>query len=145
MNLEELKARVAGKPAPKQAEKKFQHYGSGRSSTRVVTTTGRRIDFTNHQFITGDKDLIDFLNGEIDAGLHGITKGQLMTSEEANPMEALKASHFKEFQEMQAEALKRQALGIERDMGATKATSKMPLNPTSTKAVPAAGSTSAGE
>lgn len=86
------------KPTAKPVEKKYQHYASSRVSTRMLTKTGREIKFVNYQFITDDKDLIEYLNGEIAMGLRAITKGELLTHAESNPMEILKAALKKELE-----------------------------------------------
>ena len=127
-------------PASKPVEKKYQHYASSRVSTRMLTKTGREIKFVNYQFITDDKDLIEYLNGEIDAGLKAITKGELLTHAESNPMEILKAALKKELEaeieiriraEIEAE-LKGKEVELP-DMGKTEGATT--INPTTSKDV----------
>lgn len=107
-------------PAVKTEEKKYQHYKSSRVSMRMITTTGRMIAFTNYQFITCDQDLISYLDDEIGKGVNVVTKGELLTHSESDPMEALKRKHIAEYLEKEAEELKQQALGEVKDMGNTK-------------------------
>lgn len=87
---------AADKPATapttkqKEPEKKYQHYSSSRISMRMISTKGRLINFTNFGFATDDQEVIDYLDNEIKLGLKDITKGALITEEEADPMYAFK-------------------------------------------------------
>ncbi len=124
----ELRAPVT----PKDVEGvKFQHYKAAKTSMRLISSLGTKITFINHEFITCDKDAIDYLNNEIERGLPGITKGELLTREEADPMTALKKQWEEEFKAKQAEAAVQAALGREKDMGETD--SKPGISPVSTK------------
>ena len=67
--------------APSVPVVKYQHYKSSRISMRMITPTGGRITFTGYEFITRDKDIIDFLDEEISKGLREVTKGELLTKE----------------------------------------------------------------
>lgn len=133
MNLESLKQNTAGASAnpnlntqgggdvpPSTEEVKFQHYTSARQSVKLLTSSGRSIEFVNFQFITADEELIDYLNNEIRLGLTTITKGELMTAEEADPMVALKRKWQEEYDAELAEKAKKAALGQLPDMGNTK-------------------------
>jgi len=118
-------------------ELKYQHYSSSRVAMNLVTKKGKHISFTNFQFITADKDLISYIDEEIDQGLNVVTKGKLMTVEEADPMAKLKADLKKEILAEQGEAAKKAALGIEQDMGNSKSEAEIrkAVSPASTKKV----------
>jgi len=122
---------------------KYQHYKSSRASVRLISTAGRRITFINHQFVTCEQELIDYLDDEIAKGVPGITRGELLTREEADPMSAIKRKHFEEFKAMQEAERIAAAKGEEKDMGTT--VSKPEVSPASTRKLGgnAAGSTSA--
>ncbi len=102
---------------PEAQEATYQSYESARDSMQMITDTGKRIKFIGKQYITDDQDCIEYLNEQIKRGLKTITKGKLLTALESNPMEALKAAHFEEFQTLQIEAAKNAALGVKRDAG----------------------------
>lgn len=91
----------APNPAPvltkKKLDVKFQHYNSSVSSMRMITKNGTHIIFVLGQFITSNPECINYLNAEIDLGLPQVTKGELMTAEEADPMAALKRRHIAEY------------------------------------------------
>jgi len=122
---------------------RFQHYASSRRSMRMITEEGKAVIFINFKFITDDEDTIAYLDEEIRKGLRDVTKGELLTSEEADPMAGIKKAAIEEYKQQQAELAKQQALGIEPDMGTTE---KTHLNPSSTKQHKgnADGSTSSG-
>lgn len=141
----ENKAVVLTTLATKPEEKKYQHYASSRISMRLITLKGKKITFTNHQFITDDKDIIEYLDTEISNGLNVITKGKLMTHSESDPMAILRKKHFEEFQKEQDELAKKAALGIQDDMGGAKTPEQIAAGakPVSTSQVTnAAGSSS---
>jgi len=117
----------------KKDETEFQVYKSSRIAMRLITPKGRRITFTNFTFITQDEALIEYLDSEIDQGLNSVTKDKVMTSDELNPMEALKREHFIEFQKQQDKITSDLALGKSREMGNFKVNA---LNPASSKTVP---------
>ena len=115
-----------------QAEIKYQHYTSAKISVTLISTKGKRIAFSNFEFITADQDIITYLDEEIANGIGIITKGELLTSKEADPMSALRERHI-------AEYLKEQE-GDEKDgakaMGDTKSpTATERLNPLASSAV----------
>lgn len=123
---------------PKKEEpevQKFQHYKSARIAMRLLTKEGKKIIFTGYEFLTQDEDIITYLDYEIKNGLPGITKGKLMSMDEANPMEALKREHFKEFKAAQIKEASDKAAGIIRDMGNTKGKGDASINPASTEVV----------
>ena len=99
---------------------KFQHYSSAKAATKFITDTGQVVCFINFQFITSDKSVMAYLDSEIAAGNTSITKGELMTAEEADPMSALKRKHIAEYQAAEAEKAKAAALGEVANMGDTK-------------------------
>jgi len=110
----------------------FQHYASSRIAMRLVTTNGKKISFTNYQFITADPDIIDYLDAEIKAGINVITKGKAMTSEEADPMASLKRKHIAEYLEQQKE----ESAKAPRDFSGSEESSKInKINPMSTEGV----------
>lgn len=112
-------------------EKKFQVYHSAKASVRTMTDKGKRISFCAYEFITEDKDIIAFLNEQIEQkGLSGITKGALVSAEDKDPMAVLKRKHFAEFLADQAKAKADAANGIFPDMGDTKPAGVPRLNPT---------------
>lgn len=87
---------------------------------QLRTTTGKKIGFVGNAFITADPDCIAYLDAEIKAGLNVITKGKLLTSKEADPMEQLKAKHIAEYKAEQEKIATDAAKGVTRDMGNTK-------------------------
>lgn len=101
-------------------EQKFQHYSSSRSSMRMMTSAGKKISFIGYKLITADQEVIDYLDAEIKAGLGLVTKGELLTSKEADPMEALRRKHIEEYKKEQAQLVADAAAGKLRDMGSTK-------------------------
>ena len=84
------------------AEASFQSYRSARIATKIVTITGITVNFTNHQFITNNKEIIAYLDEAIKAGLSGITRGDVVTSEDLDPMVALRKKFYAEFREAEA-------------------------------------------
>ncbi len=130
--------------SPEVEEQKFQHYKSSRLSMRMITIKGKKIQFTGHQFITTDKDIIEYIDSEIRLGLNVVTKGPLLTSAESDPMEQLRKKHIKEYLEQQAKEASDKALGITRDMGNTKSKEMIAAGPSpmSTEGVAAGSSTS---
>lgn len=114
-----LNQQAATEDEPKSlvADDKFQEYKSSRPSIRLITKTGIRITFTNFKLLTQTKEVIEYLNDEIEKGLPGITKGKLLTLDEVNPMQTLR----REIEaEVRADLIKEaadKAAGISRDMG----------------------------
>lgn len=80
---------------------KYQHYTCSRISMNLITPEGHKICFVNFKFITQDTRLIAYLDEQISFGMRDITKGELLTADEADPMAKLKAQHFAEFQAKQ--------------------------------------------
>jgi len=125
----------------KTEEKKYQHYASSRQSMKMISTVGRKITFVNHQYITCEQGIIDYLDAEIEQGLTVITKGELLTAKEADPMEALRSKHIREYLAAEQQEQIDKALGKTKDMGATKSEEviKAALKPMSTKGVTNSG------
>ena len=108
-----------GKETPvtpdKTPELKYQHYSCSRQAMRMISTGGRKITFVGYQYLTCEQEIIDYLDNEIAQGLRVITKGDLLTSKEADPLEKLKEKHIAEYLATQRAAQKGDA-----DMGNTK-------------------------
>jgi len=109
------------------APKEYQTYNSSRVSMQMVSTTGRRIRFSDYLFITKDEDLIEFLDREIALGNPYVTKGGKVATANRDPMAILRAKFYDEFKQAQAEEAKNRALGITKDMGSTA--NPAPINP----------------
>jgi hypothetical protein len=105
---------------------KYQHYNSSRVAMCMTTYAGKKISFANYTFITADPDIIQYLDTEIDRGLNTVTKGKLLTTAEADPMKILKAAHFQEFIDAQANAA---GAGYSADMGNTKSKEAIAAGP----------------
>jgi len=86
-------------------EKQFQTYSSPKSSFRMMTPKGRRINFIKGKHITCIPEEIEYLDDEIAAGIRFITKGEPVTSEDLDPMAALK-------KRLRAEILAEQAANL---------------------------------
>ena len=121
----------------KNKEQKYQQYTSSRQSMKMITTKGRKIIFVGYKYMTCEKEIIDYLDHEIANGLKVVTKGELLTSKEADPMEALKTKHIKEYLAKEQQELTDIALGKTKDMGNTKSKEAIAggANPTSSKGV----------
>ncbi|PHQ81732.1 MAG: hypothetical protein COB66_01285 [Coxiella sp. (in: Bacteria)] len=78
------------------AERKFQHYHCARPSMKMITHKGTVIVFVAHKFITENEEIIAYLNSEIAAGCDVVTKGELLTELEADPMASLRERIIKE-------------------------------------------------
>ena len=120
-------------PTDLVAAEKFQEYKAARPSVRLITTGGIRILFTNFKLLTQTKEVIEYLDAEIARGLPGITKGELLTLDDVNPMQTLRREVEAKVRAEIAEEAKQAALGNSRDMGGTEA--KAQIAPASTKAV----------
>lgn len=131
------------------ADTEYQCYASSRPSMQLITTKGKRIAFVSSQFITTDRDIIEYLDDEISRGLNLVTKGKPMTADEIDPMSALKKKHIAEYLAKEQEELADRATGKMRDItpapesgksAVASATAK--LGAASSKATLAVGSTS---
>lgn len=98
-------------------KEKFQEYKSARSSTRLITNGGIKITFVKFRLLTQSPAVIDYLNAEIEAGMPGITKGDLLTLDEVNPMATLRREVKEEvLAEIRQEAIDK-VEGNKRDIG----------------------------
>lgn len=134
-DLSSLKETLATQEEAGADETVYQHYSSSRVAIKLITDKGKKITFTDYQFITADQDIIDYLDTEIKSGMNVVTKGKAMTSEEADPMAALKRRHIAEYLETQETQAKADALGELRNMGSTEEGSKAKIKPMSTEGV----------
>ena len=80
----------------------FQHYTSAKTTMRMITPKGARITFIDNSFVTSDSEVIRYLDRELKNPTLGITKGKLMTAEDADPMKALKAKIIAEHEAKKA-------------------------------------------
>lgn len=121
-------------PAPPVLEeKKFQHYHSSLTSMTMISKIGQRINFVGGKYITADPSIISYLDGEIETGLREVTKGELLTEKEADPMEVFKAKVIAEYIEQQALDAVNAALGVKKDFGASPL---QKLNPSTSEDTP---------
>lgn len=102
-------------------EEEFQQYKSAKPSIRLITEKGFRITFTNYTYLTQNEDAIAYLDRQIEAGLQGVTKGEVLTTSDLNPMAKLRKELEAQIRAEMAEEAKNAALGITRDMGETEA------------------------
>ena len=109
-------------------EAQYQHYKSSRPSMRMITTEGKNISFTGYEFLTQDEDIIEYLDYELSKGLPGITKGELMTLSDKDPMEALKRKIIKEYEDKKAKEASDKSRGVTKDMGNTQVSRVNPLS-----------------
>lgn len=108
------------KPKTLVEEGKFQEYKASRSSVRLITKGGTRITFTNFRLLTQTKEVIEYLDDEIlKRGIPGITKGDLLTLDEVNPMQTLRRQVKAELLEELKQEASDKAAGITRNMGET--------------------------
>ena len=96
-------------------EAQYQHYKSSRPSMRMITTEGKNISFTGYEFLTQDEDIIEYLDYELSKGLPGITKGELMTLSDKDPMEALKRKIIKEYEDKKAKEASDKSRGVTKE------------------------------
>jgi len=87
---QELKEEVALEKEPEVPAIKYQHYKCSRTAMRLITKKGKKVIFTGFEFLTADKDIIAYLDDEIEQGMNIIVKGELLTAEQTDPMAALK-------------------------------------------------------
>ena len=110
---EAIKAAIAAaaSPTPKE-ERQYQTYFHSMSSSKMLTDKGTPIIFQEHKCYTDVQEVMDYLDKEIAGGLKLITKGELVTSEDLDPMAAIKKRVIAEYlkdQEKLAAAGKAQA------------------------------------
>jgi hypothetical protein len=131
--LASLKAKAAADAVTAPVEQEFQQYKSARPAVRFVTSVGLRITFTNFQFLTQNPDAIDYLDLEIARGLQGITKGEVLTTSDLDPMQSMRKKVRAELLAELEEQAKNEAAGKSKDMGSTE--NKAQISPASTKQV----------
>ena len=130
--LANLKAKEDTKEdAPVEAQ--FQQYKSARPAVRLVTYSGLRLTFTNFQFLTQSEEAIDYLDSEIAKGLQGISKGDVLTTSDLDPMQSMRKQVRAELLAELKVAAANEAVGNSRDMGETE--NKAKISPASTKQV----------
>lgn len=127
-NTTEPKTEVKAKAEPEN----FQEYKSAKSAMRLVTADGFRITFTNFRYLTQNSNVIAYLDAEIANGMHSITKGDVVTTEDLDPNAAIKrqavADYIAEQKKLKADA----ADGKFPDMGSTELQKLNPTNTSST-------------
>ena len=130
--LANLKAKEDTKEdAPVEAQ--FQQYRSARPAVRLVTHSGLRLTFTNFQFLTQSEEAIAYLDSEIAKGLQGISKGDVLTTSDLDPMQSMRKQVRAELLAELKVAAANEAVGNSRDMGETE--NKAKISPASTKQV----------
>ena len=75
----------------------YQTYRSTLTSHKMVTPGGKVLQVIGNQFVTNNEDDIAFLDAEIKAGFPYLTKGDVVTSEELDPMVALRKKIIAEY------------------------------------------------
>lgn len=85
----------------KTNEDKYQQYNSSRVSACLITPTGKRINFTNYQYYTKDPEIVAYLDSQIQQGLSGFVKGNLLTAAELDPETAKRRKIIEEFKASQ--------------------------------------------
>lgn len=114
----------------------WQQYRSARAATRTITDKGKHIKFTHHEYYTRESDVVEWLDKEIAGGtLPGITRGELVTTSERDPLEKLKKKHIAEYIKEQEEAALAVLRGESPDMGNSKSPGAASINPASSKLV----------
>lgn len=116
--LDKLKGTTA--PAQPAQEEEFQQYNSAKPSVRLITEAGFRITFTNYTYLTQNEDAISYLDRQIASGLQGITKGEVVTTSDLDPMAKLRKELEAKIREELAQEAANAAKGITRDMGDTE-------------------------
>jgi hypothetical protein len=117
---------VASEDSVTSAEQEFQQYRCAKASTRLITTSGFRITFTNFQYLTQNAEAIDYLDSQIACnGIQGITKGDVLTTSDLNPMEALRKTMEASIRKEIAAKAVADALGESKDMGYTDPLAKL--------------------
>jgi len=99
---------------------KWQHYKSSRPALKMITKEGTRVVFTKFTFMTQDQLVISYLDAEIALGLNVISKGELLTAEESDPMEALRRKHIEEYKAEEIAKRVAEAKGETRVLGNTE-------------------------
>ena len=87
--------------APPALVAEYQQYTAAKVSTCLITSTGKRINFTNYQYYTKDPEIIRYLDREIANGLIGFIRGKMLTAAELDPETAKKREIIEEFKASQ--------------------------------------------
>lgn len=116
--MTDIKVNLNKKEEEKKTEK-FQEYKSARVAVRMMTPEGIRITFTGHKFLTQNEAVIAYLDSEIKAGATHITKGEVLTTDDLDPMATLRREMKEEVRKEMEEEAKKKALGIVPNMGST--------------------------
>lgn len=127
--------------AAKEQEKTYQIFHGSRQSMRMNTPEGGTIVFVGGKFITDNEDFIAYLQSELAAKnpfLSQKEEEKSLTSEDLDPMAALKKKHITEY----LAALKEEPVAS-RDMGSTTADPKAGILSSSAAKVLSADSLSA--
>lgn len=102
----------------KQEEKTFQEYRSSRVAVRIITDKGIQCIFNNGRFFTDDPDVILFLDTQIKkAPMLGVTRGELVTSEDRDPNVAQFNAMKNEMREQLRAELMAELAGEKKDFG----------------------------
>ena len=128
-SIELIKKAEVQADAEAKPEKTYQHYTSAKPAMKLLTTKGKLIIFTHHNYITDDEECIDYLDAEIKLGLNAVTRGDRLTSAEADPMASFKAQIIKEHEDKKAKEASDKAKGIIPNMGNTKSANAAAINP----------------
>lgn len=123
------------------AENTFQSYTARKQSFKTITPKGRVIVIVDYKFVTKNQEEIDYLDYEIENGFSLLSKGVTVTSEDADPMSALRKRIIAEHEAEKAAEAEVRDLGTTAEGG--KGAAK--LNPVASAALKklAAGSSSA--
>lgn len=105
--------------------KTYTKFSSTRQATRMFTSSGIRISFVNHQLITDNEAIIEYLRAEIKLGNRFISEVGEVTSEDLDPMVALRKQFYAEFQAEQEAKQAAIAAGKLPDMGKTEGASAL--------------------
>jgi len=81
----------------------FHVYKSSMQSHRTITPKGKNVIVLDYKVITKDPEVIEFLDSEIKAGSTYFSKQGTMTSEDLDPMAALKKKIIADFKAEEAE------------------------------------------
>lgn len=91
------------------SEPKYQHYNCSKQSMKMLTTKGTPIIFVRGEMATTNKEVIAYLDKEIELGLNVVTKGQLLTAAESDPMTKYRETVIADYLAEQAKNAKKAA------------------------------------
>ena len=119
---------------PKPVEENmYQHYACARQSMKMITHGGKKIIFTGYKLITRDQDVIAYLDDEIRKGIRVVTKGELLSTEDSDPMASYRKQVIAEYEAKQAAEKMAAAVGDLPEVGTTEGATS--LSPASSKNV----------